>query len=101
MPQVPSQQAAQIGVATSRIAVACGTAEELRAFGRPPQPGLAGQDSIASSGALKLAAVYRHDHGHIYQGESVGAVVHDSIALLGDCGLNKARHVLRRALGFS
>jgi hypothetical protein len=96
-PQVSSGEAASIGVATGRIAVACGTAEELRAFGGPHPPGLAGQESIAVSGARKLAEVYRHDHGHIYQGESVGAVLHDTISLLGDCGLGRARRLLRRA----
>lgn len=98
MPQVSSGEAARIGVATGRITVACGTAEELRAFGGPHQPGLAGQESIAVSGARKLAAVYRNDHSRIYQGETVGAMVHDSISLLGDCQLEKARGLLSRAL---
>ena len=101
MPQVSSSQAAEIGVATGRITEACGTAEELRAFGGTDEPGLAGQESIAVSGARKLASVYRQDHTHIYQGESVGAVVHDSISLLGDCGLEQARRVLRRTLDSS
>jgi hypothetical protein len=98
MPQVSSDEAAKIGVATGRITVACGTAEELRAFGGPHEPGLAGQESIALSGARKLAAVYRNDHSRIYQGESVGAVVHDSIALLGNCKLDRARRFLKHAL---
>jgi hypothetical protein len=97
-PQVSSEEAAQIGVATGRITVACGTADELRAFGGPGQPGLGGEQSIAISGARKLAAVYRHDHSHIYQGESVGAVVHDSILLLGTCRLGRARRLLTRTL---
>ncbi len=98
MPQVSSGEAARIGVGTGRITVACGTAEELRAFGGPRQPGLAGEQSIALSGARVLAAVYRHDHSRIYQGESVGSVVNDSIALLGNCRLEKARRLLRQAL---
>ena len=98
MPQVSSDEAAKIGVATGRITVACGTAEELRAFGGRDEPGLAGQESIALSGARKLAAVYRSDHSRIYQGESVGAVLHDSIALLGNCKLDRARRLLRHAL---
>jgi hypothetical protein len=99
MPQVSSDEAAKIGVATGRITVACGTAEELRAFGGPREPGLAGEESIAASGARKLAAVYRHDHSRIYQGESVGAVMNDSIALLGKCRLQRARRLLMRAMG--
>lgn len=98
MPQVSSNEAARIGVATGRITVACGTAEEIRAFGGANQPGLAGEGSIAVSGARQLAAVYRHDHSHIYQGESVGGVVHDSIALLGNCWLGQARRLLEHAL---
>jgi hypothetical protein len=98
MPQVSSDEAAKIGVATGRITVACGTAEELRAFGGRHEPGLAGEQSIALSGARKLAAVYRRDHSHIYQGESVGVVMHDSIALLDNCRLQRARGLLTRTL---
>jgi hypothetical protein len=43
--------------------------------------------------------VYRHDHSRIYQGESVGAVMNDSIALLGKCRLQRARRLLMRAMG--
>jgi hypothetical protein len=91
-------QAAKIGVATQRIAVACGYAYQLRAFGGPHPHGLAHLSSIAVSGARKLAGVYSHDQSDIFQGESVGAVVHDSISLLGECRLPAAKRVLTRAL---
>lgn len=97
-PYVSLQEAARIGVATSRMTAACGNADQLRAFGGAHPAGLAGQESIALSGARKLAGVYAGDQSRIYQGESVGGVVHDSISLLGGCGLPKARKLLAAAL---
>lgn len=97
-PQVSTREAAKIGVATSRITAACGTAGELRAFGGARPRGLARQESVALSGARKLAGVYAHDQSHIYQGDSVGGVVHDSISLLDSCGLPKAGELLLAAL---
>jgi hypothetical protein len=93
-PFVPLKQAAELGVGTTRITVACGTADELRAFGGAHPKGLAAEESIAVSGVRKLAAVYRQDRTRTYQGESVGAVLHDSISLLGDCRLDRARALL-------
>ena len=97
--QVPYPgQAAKIGVATQRIAVACGYAYQLRAFGGHHPHGLGGLSSIAVSGARKLAGVYAQDQSGLFEGESVGAVVHDSISLLDRCRLPAAAHVLTRAL---
>ncbi len=98
MPYVSLQEAAKIGVATTRITVACGTADELRAFGKAEPRHLSAEDSIAVSGARKLAAVYRRDQSHIYEGESVGGVVHDSISLLANCHMARARELLVEAL---
>jgi hypothetical protein len=96
--QAPPRQAAALDVATSRISVACGYVEELGAYG-PAQPASRNQvESIAVSGARKLAAVYARDQTGIYQGESVGAIVNDSIDLLRICGLPRAQGVLQRAL---
>ena len=94
----PARQAAELDVATSRISVACGYEEELTAFEGPSPPGLAWIESIAVSGARKLAFVYARDQRDIYQGESVGAIVNDSISLLAGCRLPAARHVLEYAL---
>lgn len=94
----PSRQSDELDVATSRISVACGYEEELTAFGGPRPKGLAGIESIAVSGARKLAAVYARDQSDIYQGESVGAIVGDSISLLAGCRLPAARMVLEHAL---
>jgi hypothetical protein len=98
MPYVTLDEAARLGVGTGRITVACGTADELRAFGGAQARGLTAQESIAESGVQKLAAVYGHDQTHTYQGESVGAVLHDTASLLGTCRLDQARRQLLRVL---
>jgi hypothetical protein len=95
---VAAKQAAELDVATSRISVACGYEEELTAYGGSNSPGLAGIESIAVSGARKLASVYARYQRDIYQGESVGAIVGDSISLLAGCRLPVARELLERAL---
>ena len=95
---VPSKQADQLDVATSRISVACGYEEELTATGGSHPNGLGWIESIAVSGAQKLASVYARDQSNIYQGESVGAIVNDSISLLAGCRLPAARKVLEQAL---
>ncbi|MBV9196547.1 MAG: hypothetical protein JO168_20610 [Solirubrobacterales bacterium] len=93
-----ASEAAQLDVATSRLSVACGYADELTAFGGQHPDELAYVESIAVSGAEKLAAVFARNQTGIYQGESVGAIVNDSISLLEDCGLPRARAVLERAM---
>lgn len=95
---VPSKQSDQLDVATSRISVACGYEEELTATGGSHPSGLGWIQSIAVSGARKLASVYERDQSDIYQGESVGAIVHDSISLLAGCRLPQARKVLEQVL---
>ena len=95
--QAPPAQAGKLDVATSRISVACGYAAELTAYGGAHPPGLASVQSMAVSGARKLASVYARDQSDIYQGESVGAIVNDSISLLGGCGLSGAQRVLQQA----
>jgi hypothetical protein len=95
---VSSKRADELDVATSRISVACGYEEELTAAGGSHPKTLARIQSIAVSGARKLAAVYAQDQSHIYQGESVGAIVNDSISLLAGCRLPAARKVLEHAL---
>lgn len=95
---VPSRQADELDVATSRISVACGYEEELTSTGGAHPAGLGYIESIAVSGARKLASVYARDQSDIYQGESVGAVLGDSISLLAGCRLPAARQLLERAL---
>lgn len=95
---VPAKEAAELDVATSRISVACGYDEELTAYQGSNPPGLPGIESVAVSGARKLASVYARNQTGIYQGESVGAIVNDSISLLAGCRLGAARELLERAL---
>jgi hypothetical protein len=95
---VASKQASELDVATSRISVACGYEEEITATGHPNPKELTWIGSIAVSGANKLAHVYARDQSNIYQGESVGAIVNDSISLLAGCRLRAARLVLEHAL---
>jgi hypothetical protein len=85
---VSKSEAAKLDVGDSRISVACGYREEATALERGRPRELEFIASIARSGAAELEAVYAHDRTHIYQGESVGAVVSDSISLLRGCGLS-------------
>lgn len=96
--QASKAQAARIAVATSDISTACGYAEEVTAFAGPHAHGLSSVRAMAQKGAHKLAGVYAQNQTGIYQGESIGGVVNDSIALLGDCGLPGPRRVLEHAL---
>jgi hypothetical protein len=96
--QAPKPEAAKLAVGTADISSACGYLEEGTAFG-----GRAGKDlvpivAMAQTGAKKLAAVYAHDQTDIYQGDSIGGVLGDSISLLHDCGLSGPEQTLRRAL---
>ncbi len=54
---------------------------------------------MAQTGVQKLAAVYAVDQTDIYQGDSIGALLGDSISLLHDCGLTGPEKTLQRALG--
>ncbi|MEA2145308.1 MAG: hypothetical protein QOG59_895 [Solirubrobacteraceae bacterium] len=95
--QAPLAQAKKLDEATSAISVSCGYADQIAAFGGPRARGLSTLDASASAGARKLVSVYVRDRTDIYQGETIKAIVSDSIALLGDCGLDRARGVLQRA----
>jgi hypothetical protein len=96
---VSKSEAAKLDVGDARISVACGYVEELAAEGRGEPRQRAFIDSVARSGARKLASVYARDHIHIYQGESVGGLLNDGASLLGGCHLEDARHLLEQALG--
>jgi hypothetical protein len=96
--QAPKSQAAKLAVGTGDISTACGYLEELTAFGGRHGKDLAPIESMADAGARKLAAVYAEDQTDSYQGESIGAVLGDSISLLHDCRLTDAERTLDRAL---
>jgi hypothetical protein len=96
--QAPKPEAAKLSVGASDISTACGYAEELTAFSGPHASGLSALESMAADGAHKLAGVFARSQTWIYQGESIGALMNDSISLLGDCGLTRARQVLVAAM---
>lgn len=83
---------------TSDISAACGYLEELTAFGGSRGKDVSPIESMAQTGARKLAGVYARDQTDIYQGDSIGALLGDSISLLHDCGLTRAERTLKRAL---
>jgi hypothetical protein len=96
--QAPKPQAAKLAVGTSDISTACGYLEEATAFGARPAVNLAPIESMAETGAKKVADVYAEDQTDIYQGESIGAVLGDSISLLHDCRLTRPEQMLKQAL---
>ena len=99
-PGTPVQkiQAAKLGVATGSISAACGYAWELTGTGASHPKGLAAQDATATSAAHTLATVYAHSPSDIYEGESVGSILSDTVTLLDECGLPNAEKVLQQAL---
>ena len=96
--QAPRPEAAKLAVGTGDISTACGYLEERTAFGEAPPKSREAIEAMAQEGARKLARVYAGDQTDIYQGESIGAVLRDSISLLHDCGLHGAALTLERAL---
>lgn len=96
--QAPKPQAAKLSVGTGDISTACGYLEELTVFGGRERGVPGSIESMARTGAGKLASVYASDQTGIYQGESIGGVLGDTISLLHDCGLGGAAKTLERAL---
>lgn len=96
--QVPLSQAPKLSVGTSDISTACGYLEERGAFGDVSPKNLASLEAMAETGARKLVSVYAKSQTDIYQGDSMGALLGDSISLLHDCRLTKAEQILQHAL---
>jgi len=96
--QAPKPEAARLSHATGDISLACGYAEELRAFGGPHPAGLGTQETMAVFGARLLLDVWSRNRTWVYQGETINGVVSDSISLLGDCGLPRAQAFLQSAI---
>jgi hypothetical protein len=95
-PQAPLAEAKKIDTATSAISTACGKAYLLTAFGGSHVAGLKGPDHAASSSARTLALIDHRDPDWVYQGETVRTIVHDSVSMLGSCGLRPVRARLLR-----
>ncbi len=97
-PQAPFAQAKKLDSATGDIAAACGLSYQVTAFPGNHRADLANLEASATSGARKLASVYRRNPAWIYQGETVGKLVHDGVAMLRACGLDDAASALARAV---
>jgi hypothetical protein len=96
-PQPPSKQAMKLSVATSGISTTCGLAYQATAFPGDRKNELATLEKKVSSNVEKLASVYARNPAWIYQGETVGQIVVDSLAMLHSCGLTGAERTLVQA----
>jgi hypothetical protein len=90
-PQPPKASIDKLASATSAISTACGKAYLLTAFGGPHPSGLKRLDATASSSAHTLALVDRRNPNWFYLGATVHKIVAESVAMLGACGLDRAR----------
>jgi hypothetical protein len=93
-PQAPSGQAKKLGASTGDISTECGLAYQVTAFPGDHAKQLAYLESLATTSAHSLAAVYRRNQAWIYQGETVHDIVRDALAMLSSCGLTKAQSEL-------
>jgi hypothetical protein len=96
-PQAPFAQAKKLDSATGDIAAACGLTYQVTAFPGDHRAGLASLEASATSSARKLASVYAGNPAWIYQGETVGKIVDDGVAMLRACGLHGAAGALSAA----
>ncbi|HUJ34777.1 MAG TPA: hypothetical protein VLW51_06180 [Solirubrobacteraceae bacterium] len=96
-PQAPFAQAKKLDAATSDIATACGVTYRVTAFPGDHRAELANLQASATSTAHTLASVYQRNPAWIYQGETVGKIVDDGIAMLRACGLGEAASALSAA----
>jgi hypothetical protein len=95
--QAPLKQAMKLSVATGGISTACGLAYQATAFPGDHTSVLETLDATASSNATKLASVDAENPVWVYQGETVGEIVEDAIAMLNACGLRRAAGALTEA----
>ncbi|MGH2886411.1 MAG: hypothetical protein ACRDPA_27550 [Solirubrobacteraceae bacterium] len=93
-PQAPLAQAKKLDSATGDIATACGLTYQVTAFPGDHSAELADLEGSATSSARKLASVYAGNPAWIYQGATVGKIVHDAVAMLRACGLRDAAGAL-------
>lgn len=96
-PEAPFAQAKKLDAATSDISTACGLAYQVTAFPGDHRADLANLESSAKSSAHTLASVYHRNPAWIYQGDTVGKIVDDGVAMLRACGLHDAAAALSAA----
>jgi hypothetical protein len=95
--QAPHSEAKKLDASTGDISTECGLAYQTTAFGGDHRKDLANLERLATASARSLASVYRSNAAWIYQGETVGQIVTDAVAMLHACGLTRAERTLRRA----
>lgn len=93
-PQAPLAQAKKLDAATGDIATACGLTYQVTAFPGDHRTDLANLEAAATSSARALASVYTRNPSWIYQGETVGEIVQNGVAMLRTCGLHAAASAL-------
>jgi hypothetical protein len=96
-PQAPHAEAAKLGASTGDISTECGLSFQVTAFPGDHRKQLASLESQAMASARSLASVYHRNRAWIYQGETVGQIVVDSLSMLHSCGLTGAERTLLRA----
>jgi hypothetical protein len=98
-PQAPHAQAKKLGASTGDISTECGLTYAVTAFPGNHRKDLASLEKQANASVHSLASVYAQNPKWIYQGETVGQIVIDAIAMLKTCGLPHAARTLERATG--
>ena len=96
-PQPPPDQAKKLGASTGDISTECGLAYTVTAFPGAHHVELLGLEASATRSAHSLASVYAGNPAWNYQGETVGQIVVDAVAMLRACGLSHAANALERA----
>ena len=96
-PQPPLPQTKKLSASTGDISTECGFAYQVTAFPGPHRVELLGLEASATRSAHSLASVYARNPAWNYQGETVGQIVVDAVAMLRACGLNHAAKALERA----
>jgi hypothetical protein len=97
-PQAPLAQAKKLNDSTGDISTECGLAYQVTAFpGEHDKAKLASLEAQAMASVRSLASVYHRNPAWIYQGETVGRIVVDSLSMLHSCGLTRAERTLLRA----
>jgi hypothetical protein len=96
-PQAPLAEAKKLDASTGDISTECGLSYQVTAFPGEHQKDLANLEAQANASVRSLASVYAHNPNWIYQGETVGEIVSDALAMLDACGLDQAERTLRQA----
>ena len=96
-PQPPLPQTKKLSASTGDISTECGLAYAIIEFPGPHRAELHKLEATATRSAHSLASVYAANPAWIYQGETVGQIVVDAVAMLRACSLKPAANALERA----